>query len=216
MKPRILLSGKSKLSNYSDAVNYAGGIATAKYLPEIDTSYDGLILCGGNDSDPKYYGEEINGSVNIDYKRDEVEFALADAFIKAGKAVMGICRGHQLLNIYFGGSLYQDLKNAKEHSSFADYDLIHTVTAKKESIAEQLYGNTFTVNSFHHQAIKKLGENLTPTIFSGDIIEGFEHKTLKVFGVQWHPERMCCSNKRDDTVDGAEIFKYFIQLCKNK
>ena len=210
------MSASKNFEVYCDAVNGCGGIATAKYLPEIDTSYDGLILCGGNDSDPKYYGEEINGAVNIDYNRDAVELALADSFIKAGKAVMGICRGHQLLNIYFGGTLYQDLENAKEHSSFADYDLIHTVTAQKGSVAERLYGDSFTVNSYHHQGIKKLGENLIPTIFSGDIIEGFEHSTLKVFGVQWHPERMCCSNKRYDTVDGAEIFKYFIELCKNK
>lgn len=201
---------------YCEAVNGCGGIATAKYLPEIDTSYDGLILCGGNDSDPKYYGEEINGAVNIDYERDAVEFALADAFIKGGKAVMGICRGHQLLNIFFGGTLYQDLKNANAHSSFADYDLVHTVNAKKGSIVHKLYGECFRVNSYHHQGIKKLGENLIPTAFADNIIEAFEHSILKVLGVQWHPERMCFSKSRTDTVDGSEMFKYFIELCKNK
>lgn len=76
---------------YTDAVNLSGGEATCEYLPEVDLSFDGLILCGGNDIDPQYYGEADNGSVKIDKPRDEAEFKLAKAFIEAGKAVMGIC-----------------------------------------------------------------------------------------------------------------------------
>lgn len=217
MKAKILLSGNKKLQYYVDAVNGVGGIATAKYLPEVDTDYDGLILCGGNDINPDYYGEKIDGTVNIDSERDAAEFALLKAFVEAGKPVLGICRGCQLLNIYFGGTLYQNINNAVEHSSFSDFDLIHNVKAERGSIAEQLYGAEFTVNSFHHQAVNKLGKGLKITMMSADntVIEGFEHETLPIFAVQWHPERMCFSKRREDTVDGKEIFKYFIQMCEN-
>ena len=216
--PRILLSGNKKLQFYIDAVNGVGGIADAYYLPKIDTDYDGLILCGGNDIDPKYYGEEIDGSVDIDRARDDVEFALLKAFVDAGKPILGICRGCQLINIFFAGTLYQHIDNANEHSSFSDFDLIHRVSATKGSIAEGLYGANFVVNSFHHQAIRELGNGLQVTMMSADntVVEGLEHKRLPVFGVQWHPERMCFSKHREDTVDGAAIFEHFIRLCKNK
>lgn len=217
-KPKILLSGNKKLQYYVDAVNETGGIADAKYLPEIDTDYDGLILCGGNDINPVYYNEEINGAVNIDHERDQVEFKLLQAFLDAGKPVLGICRGSQLLNIAFGGTMCQDLEKPHGHCSFADFDLVHRVRAEKGSIAESLYGTDFAVNSFHHQAVNKLGEGLKVTLVaeSDGVVEGFEHTTLPVFGVQWHPERMCFAQKREDTVDGAAIFAKFIQMCKQK
>ena len=217
-KPKILLSGNKKLEFYVDAVNGVGGIADAFYLPKISMNYDGLILCGGNDIDPEYYGEKLNGSVNIDRARDDNEFALLKSFVEAGKPIPGVCRGCRLINIFFGGTLYQDISNATEHSSFSDYNLVHSVHATKGSIAEKLYGTCFAVNSFHHQGVKKLGDGLAATIMSGDntVIEGFEHKTLPIFAVQWHPERMCFTKRRNDTVDGAKIFEHFIQLCKNK
>ena len=217
-KPKILLSGNKKLQNYVDAVNCVGGIADAKYLPEVDTSYDGLILCGGNDIDPKYYAEEIDGSVNIDGARDEAEFALLKAFVEAKKPILGICRGCQVINVFFGGTLYQNIDNANEHSSFSDFDLIHSVSAIKGSIAQELYGTDFTINSFHHQAVKKLGRGLKVIMMSddNDVVEGFVHESLPILAVQWHPERMCFANRRDDTVDGAKVFEYFIQMCKNR
>lgn len=214
-KMRILLSGNTKLQYYTDAVTAAGAVATAMYLPEVDTSYDGLILCGGNDVDPKYYGEPVDGSVNIDLPRDEAEFALLDAYVKAGKPVLGICRGHQLINIYFGGSLYQDIPEADLHTCRLDYYCTHSVTAVKGSLLEKLYGTEFTVNSSHHQALKELGEGLIGTAFwKGRYNEAFEHASLPILGVQWHPERMCCSQKREDTVDGLKIFEAFLDLCR--
>jgi len=215
-KPRILLSGNKKLQFYVDAVNGCGGIADAKYLPEINTDYDGLILCGGNDIDPAYYGEEIDGSVNIDYERDKVEFALLKAFVDAGKPVLGVCRGCQIVNVFFGGTLYQDIKEARSHSSYSDFDLIHRVRAVEGSVAEKLYGTEFVVNSYHHQAVRELGKGLKITMRSSDdlVVEGIEHASLPVFAVQWHPERMCFSGRREDTVDGAAIFEHFIRMCK--
>ena len=214
MKPKILLSVNSKRDNYIEAVNNCGGIAVPQYCPDVSTEYDGLIICGGNDIDPAYYNEEMNGSVNIDSKRDMAEFALAKAFAKEKKPIFGICRGCQLLNVAFGGNLYQDISNASEHCSFSDYDLVHKVTVKKDSFLHKMYGAEFSVNSFHHQAIKEPGEGFD-VVATADYttIEGIIHKELPIFGVQWHPERMCFANKREDTVDGSEIIKFFIKLC---
>jgi len=215
MKPKILVSASANFSVYSALVNDAGGIAEASYLPKIDTSFDGLLLCGGNDSHPKFYGEEIDGSVDIDLERDEVELALTDAFVKAGKPIFGICRGCQLLNIYFGGTIIQDLPNATCHRTTKEHRIIHNVTAQKGSIAEKIYGKEFPVNSYHHQAIKKLGDGLEIIMTCEDgVVEGVIHKTLPVLAVQWHPERMRPNVLPEGVVDGLKIFEYFIKLCK--
>ena len=216
-KVKILLSGNAKLQYYVDAVNSVGAEATAVYLPKIDTSYDGLILCGGNDIHPKYYNEELNGSVNIDNARDEVEFKLLKAYVEAGKPVLGICRGYQLINAYFDGSLYQHIPEFDLHISKGSRDSVHNVEAIEGSVISRLYGELFSVNSSHHQAINKLGNGLVATAFwNGKYVEAFEHKALHVIGVQWHPERMCLGQKRIDTVDGAILFEYFVSLCKEK
>lgn len=213
-KIRLLLSGKGNIQYYVEAINNLGGEAMAEYPPKIDTSFDGLLLCGGGDVDPKFYNEEINGSTNIDIERDEIEFALMEAFLKAGKPIMGICRGHQLINIYFGGSLYQDLPEAEMHKG----GKAHEVKAEQGSLLHSLYGESFSVNSTHHQAVKKVGKGLHATAFWNDkYIEATEHETLPIISVQWHPERMCFSMKREDTVDGAPIIKHFLEMCeKNK
>ena len=201
---RILLSGKTNLQYYIDAVNGVGAEAVAQYLPDIDTSYDGLILCGGDDIDPWRYHEQINGAVDIDRDRDEVEFALLRAYLDAGKPVMGICRGLQLINIFFGGSLHQDISDACFHTNKTEFYLTHTVSAKADSILGTIYGTSFTVNSSHHQAIKELGKGLCPTAFWQDkYIEAFEHTFFPVLGMQWHPERMCFGEKRADTASSG-------------
>ncbi len=213
---KILLSAVQKQQYYVDAVIAAGAEPTllCRQTASPD-AYDGLIICGGSDIDPKYFGEENTASVGIDAERDAAEFELADSFIKAGKPVMGICRGMQLLNIYFGGKLCQHIDCADMHKH-PDCDLVHEVRANEGSILHSLYGDVFSVNSKHHQAVNVLGEGLVATVFSDSITEAFEHKALPVFGVQWHPERMCGEMARTDTVDGSAIFEYFIALCKKE
>ena len=214
-QPRILLSASSKTNYYIDAVLAAGGEPVLEYCPSASAEgYDGLILCGGNDIDPAYYGEGMDGAVNIDAARDKADFALFDVFMKAGKPILGICRGCQLLNVAFGGSLCQHLPNADQHTSGTSDDLVHLVRAERESVFFGLYGEQFSVNSWHHQAAKVLGKGLRLAMTADGVIEGFEHETLPVFGVQWHPERMCCSKTRPDTVDGQKVFVHFIELCK--
>ena len=214
-KPRILLSGKSNLQYYVDAVAASGGEPIAKYLPEVSTDYDGLILSGGNDTDPKFYHQPFLGAVDIDLPRDEAELALLHAFVAAKKPVLGICRGHQLINVYFGGSLVQDIPTKRLHAHKDDLYITHPVTAADHSLLHQMYGSTFTVNSCHHQVVDRLGTGLIATAYwNNTYIEAFQHSSLPIMGVQWHPERMCTSQKRPDTVDGSKIFDWFVNLCK--
>ena len=95
-KPRILLAGNKSLPDYVDAFTAAGAQPEAMYLPPVDTDYDGLVLCGGCDIDPKYYGAEMAGSRDIDEARDTAEFALLKAYVQLGKPVMGTHVGTKL------------------------------------------------------------------------------------------------------------------------
>lgn len=214
---RILLSGNTNLQYYVDAVNAAGGEAVAKYLPPVSTDYDGLILCGGNDIEPMRYEQEVDGSVNIDAPRDAVEFELLKAFVDTGKPVLGICRGHQLINVFFGGSLFQDIPEKDLHTNKQDFYIAHKVTAKENSVVGKLYGQSFVVNSSHHQAVDRLGDGLVATAYwNKQYVEAIEHEHLPIYGVQWHPERMCVNERRVDTVDGIGFFEWFINICKEQ
>lgn len=215
MKSKILLSISGAPDNYISAVKGCGGIPTAEECPKYSPEYDGLILCGGGDIDPSYYGEEINGSRNINVERDEAEFELVKRFVEDGKPILGICRGCQVLNVAFGGTLYQDLANACEHSLTGKDVPLHKVTAFKNSFLYDVYGESFITNSHHHQAVKDLAESFEVTMlaFDGETVEGIKHKALDIFGVQWHPERMCFANLRADAVDGKYVFEQFINLC---
>lgn len=216
MQPKILLSVREgNQTFYVDAVNGTGGIPVAEYCPEVDLRYDGLILCGGSDVHPKFYNEEIDGAIGIDLARDEAELRLADVFIRAGKPVLGVCRGCQVLNVYFGGTLIQDIPGGWD-VHHKEVDKVHPVTAVAGSLLHKLYGSRFSVNSMHHQSVKTLGKGLKVTMTSETVpvVECIEHESLPVFGVQWHPERMCFQKRREDTVDGAAVFAYFVDLCR--
>ena len=214
MKVRILLSQPLNGENYVEVVEACGAIADLQAYPEVNIGYDGLILCGGGDIEPSRFGEENNGSTRIDTRRDECEFALLDAYVKAGKPVLGICRGCQVINVYFGGTLIQHLDNFEQHRQ--EGDAIHGAYAVGDSVVRQLYGDKFTINSMHHQALKDIGEGLRVTHRS-DIeggVEGIEHNTLPIVAYQWHPERVCLGRKRENVVDGMKVIEHFIKTCE--
>ena len=154
-------------------------------------------------------------AVAIDRDRDQAELALLDAFSKAGKPVLAICRGHQVVNVWLGGSLILDLPSDAalfQHSE--EGDQAHPVRAAEGSLLRRLYGPVFLVNSSHHQALGRLGRGLSATAWSeGGVIEGAEHESLPLICVQFHPERMTGARARPDTVDGGKIFRAFLQLC---
>lgn len=215
MKPNILIStGGGDAANYIAAVEAAGGRGWVRYLPEPDLTYDGLLLAGGDDLDPGLFGQEDRGSRGIDRARDEAELALLEAFFGAGKPVLAICRGHQVVNVWLGGDLIQDLDPslAPFHGG-GEEDRVHSVQTAEGSVLHRLYGPAFAVNSSHHQALDRLGRGLTAAARSEDgVVEAVEHDSLPLISVQFHPERMTGKKARSDTVDGGAIFRAFLDM----
>ena len=111
--PRILISAATAKPdaavNYETAIRAAGGDFVTRCCPEVDLSFDGLLLTGGGDVAPARYGQEDHGCVLVDLERDRAELALIRAYLNAGKPILGICRGLQALNVALGGTLVQDL-----------------------------------------------------------------------------------------------------------
>ena len=159
---------------------------------------DGLVLQGGVDVDPSFYGEAVSHSrPPLDPERDRFEIQLLRAFAAAGKPVFGICRGLQLINVAYGGSLHQDLhEDAATSSAHHVHDLydehLHEVRIEPGSWMAGIYGDVAggTVNSIHHQGVKRLGQGLVAEAWSDDgVVEALRHEgPAFVVGVQWHPE----------------------------
>lgn len=213
---KVALAGTESLTNYIEALkeNDIEVIATLDVDEAIKC--DGLLLPGGGDIDPVYYGEEMNGSDEPDRELDKAQRDILDAFVKAKKPILGICRGMQLINIYFGGSLHQDLVTRDIHTRKNDNDSIHSVKSVEEgNLFEKFYGKTFNINSAHHQGAKKLGKGLKEVLRSEDgVCEAVIHEELPIIATQFHPERMSYKQRRDDAVVGEEIFEYFKSLLK--
>lgn len=216
MKPEIQISlGPGLVKNYAEAVEAFGGVAAAAYCPEpAPEKFAGLLLSGGGDVDPALYGQENKACFGVDRARDEAERKLIEAYVRAGKPILGICRGHQVLNVYFGGSLIQHLPGAEAHVPTREGDAAHETRAAAPSFPAQLYGERFWVNSAHHQGIDRLAPELEAVQWAPDgVIEACRHRSLPIWSVQWHPERMCLSRARSDTVDGALLFRRFLALA---
>lgn len=220
MTPRILISGgEGSRINYERAVTAAGGEAISYYCPAADIGYDGLLLCGGGDLHPSSFGQENCGSTEIDHRRDIAELALVAAYCAAGKPILGICRGQQVLNVAMGGTLIQDLGDPlSQFHQQQGCDAVHFLRCAPDSLLHQIYGSLlFPVNSCHHQALGELGEGLCAIQWSeSGIIEGICHRTLPILGVQWHPERMTGEKRRLDTINGGKLFDWFIQICSDE
>lgn len=178
---------------------------------------DGLLLPGGGDVDPIWFGEEpIVGIGSIDPIADAAEIALCDAFIKAGKPVLGICKGCQVMNIAAGGDIYQDLyrqtQTRLQHRQTApDWHPTHKVQVAPGSMLERIVGRSdLRVNSFHHQGVRRVADSLAACATAADgLVEAVEGRTAAfALGVQWHPERTFYRQSWD-----RAIFEAFIAAC---
>lgn len=207
----------------TDVLNYIAAMLALGAEPVlVDAAcsaeqYDGLLLPGGVDVDPSYYHRENVACGTLKPELDAWQFAVLDKFVKLGKPVFGICRGHQVINVYFGGTLIQHVPNAHLHARDAGVpkDKVHISHADYGSYLAKIYGTDFYTNSAHHQASEIIGQGLHVVQHSAEgIVEAAYHEILPVWSVQWHPERMCFAHQRSDTVDGSLVLKFFLDRVK--
>tara|TARA_B100001059_G_scaffold127461_1_gene127351 strand:+ start:605 stop:1312 length:708 start_codon:yes stop_codon:yes gene_type:complete len=163
-----------------------------KNLENIDF-LDGLLISGGDfDIDPSFYGQKIlSNNVKTILKRTEFEMHLINLFIQREKPILGICGGSQLINVYFNGSLIQDIKTNINHEQPNPRDeTSHEIILEENSYFKKINSEKIYVNSAHHQAVDRLGIDLVVDARAPDgIIEAFHHIShCYCLGVQWHPE----------------------------
>lgn len=179
---------------------------------------DGILLTGGHDVDPSYYGAvraEACGPACL--HRDEMEFSILRYCMEHRKPVFGICRGLQVINVFFGGTLWQDLPSERpadtQHGMQPPYDrAVHKVQAIEGTGMGAILGRTvYSVNSLHHQAVRDLAPGLRCTALSEDgLVEAVEYPQLPFcMAVQWHPEYL------RDTEDSQKLVAAFVAACQN-
>jgi putative glutamine amidotransferase len=194
-------------------------------LEDILEEMDGFVFQGGSDLAPETYGESpiVPGKWLGDAYRDAYELRIMDYAVKNNKPVLAICRGFQLMNVYFGGSLYQDittqLPEAIQHRDADKYDsLIHELVFEKGKTLDLIYQGVdhLVVNSVHHQGVKVVGDGLETLARSKEdgITEALQNKEGSMLGVQWHPEFSV--GKGAPLLDPLKLYEYFISKVKNQ
>jgi putative glutamine amidotransferase len=190
--------------DYVRAIEQAGGLpvllapGSPEEAGELLGRVDGLVLSGGSDVDPALYGEPVHPSVTqIFRERDEFEIALCRESLRQDLPLLAICRGHQVLNVARGGTLVQDIPSELRGSGNHDpererWEPAHDVRVEPGTRLHRILGRErVEVNSFHHQAVKTLGERLVASAWSivDGVVEGIEAADRRfAIGVQWHPE----------------------------
>ncbi len=212
--------------DYARGVEIGGGIPlnipminSEDYLDSIVEKCDGFLFSGGPDLSPYLYNANPDSQCGkVVPERDEFELKLMKKVIKAEKPLLGICRGAQLINVYYNGTLNQhidDHRDGVNHhalTKFPRWYKAHEVNVKKESHIEKAFNkNMLKTNSLHHQAIEEVGDELTVTAKSSDgIVEGIEDENKDfLVGVQWHPEMMYFKHEEQ-----LKIFEYFTKKVK--
>ena len=208
---------------YAQAVWGAGGEVI--FLPcnpdksncgQIVRMLDGLLAPGGHDIDPELYGEKkIKECGRISRFEDEYDMEVIREAVNQGKPVLGICRGMQVINALYGGTLYQDLPTQYSdeiiHSRIQkDVENYHTADIEEDSYLAKVLGETknVKVNSSHHQAVKDVAKGFKVTAKAPDgVIEAMENEDASILCVQWHPERMQEMYRR--------LMKDFVDKCRD-
>lgn len=232
--PRIGISANRKdglsciAETYVQSVLAAGGapvlipvITDIKVLTTLIAGLDGLLMSGGGDINPLYLNEEpIPQLQDVDPYRDEFDLIVLRLAANRQIPIMGICRGHQLINVAFGGSLYQDIHSQNEHPlikhsqtsarEFASHSV--ALEGKDTRLSALFRGvDTLLVNSFHHQAVRQAAPGFVATATAPDgINEAMEHPEKNIFSVQWHPEAMAANG--DEAMLG--LFKYHVEKAR--
>lgn len=208
---KIAIAGrKPDTANYVRYVQSAGAVPFVTLDIHEASCCNGLILPGGGDITPAFFGEENRGSRNIDTELDILQLEILDMALEKKLPVLGICKGIQIINVGLGGTVIQDISTGDRHA-YHNGDRYHASVIAKNSWLCSLYGESAVINSAHHQALGKLGRGLYAVQFCppDGCIEAVAHKSLPVIGVQWHPERI---DPEKSGVDGRKVLSYFTSL----
>lgn len=212
-RPEIVMVDSRDSDNYGlpRELKKAGCNVTIVYrLKDVDvTKFDALVVPGGWDVDPSLWGEKPHPSVDeLTPKLDRFQIAAIQQFVKAEKPILGICRGEQLINVALGGTMIQNLYPEKKSPKYEKG--YHVVKNLKGSWVYNIYGPEPKVYFFHHQAVGKLGRGIIATSWSTDHkhrhVEAIQHRTLPIYGVQWHPDAYVKEQ-------GNAIFHAFAKEC---
>lgn len=208
--PSVAILGKNPdTKNYEAAFGRLGVPCQSLLSPEKAAEKSHLLLPGGGDITPAFFGQKNRGSRQPDTELDLLQFQALSLFVAAKKPVLGICKGLQLINVHFGGDITQHIQTAHRHE-WQGKDQFHPVyrcALSKQNFFYELYGNFALVNSAHHQAADRLGRGLLPVCRAGDgVIEGLMHERLPILAVQWHPERL-------PDAGGESLLRYFLSLA---
>lgn len=224
---RRLIVSNTVPAAYIEAIAAAGGLPllipasvppqkAEEYLPLLD----GLLLTGGEDIDPSYYGEEPEKELGVvDVERDRMEWELTRLALQWNLPILGICRGIQVLNVAAGGTLWQDIARRSEfhvkHRQQAAGDwATHTLRVESGSLLARIFGTTqVRTNTFHHQAVKEVAPGFRAVAWSADgLIEGIEKEgEVFVVGVQYHPELMWRSHEPSRC-----LFRAFVEAAHRR
>lgn len=211
---------------YVDSIIRAGGapviippVLNKEALGSIVNQMDGILLSGGYDVDPLLYGEEPKQKLGFVHRVvDEATIEVIKIAYSKGKSIFGICKGAQVLNVAFGGTVYQDMSYIegsyiKHEQNAPNFRGTHLVTIEKNSKLYKIVGGDILVNSYHHQAINDIADGFNVVAVASDgVIEAIEKDDENfVIAVQWHPEMM---SKYDNTMQ--ELFNSFVSSCINK
>ncbi len=216
-------------TSYPNAIIEAGGnpvffnfTRDDEMIEQYAAMVDGVVFSGGDDVDPASYGEEqLWGCGDVCPLRDDFEIKLLKVLVEKypEKPILGICRGAQVLNVAMGGTLYQDLQSQvkgciRHQQQQSSHYASHRADVSEGSKLHAIYDSTrIMVNSFHHQAVKDIGECLVVTARASDgVVEGFEKPDQPYFiGVQWHPERQV---EGPHHPEHKPLFQSFVDACR--
>lgn len=208
MKKVFIYGKSSNLKNYQKAITRIGATPVISKRLTTALNCDCLLLAGGGDIYPYFYGKKEISCYDKNLLRDISEFALVKYFLSKNACILGICRGLQLLNVYFGGTLHQKINNFNLHF-LPNQDCYHKIFVKEKGEISDILSCLKIVNSSHRQSIDRLANGFKIIASSNDgTIEAIRHEKFKIYAFQFHPERLNLPN----LIYGLKLISTTLQL----